>query len=143
MATEVPEAEELKTDDKRLDRLLDYTKFHIGIYLSIGGGLLAILGSKDVEYVRSLIGSPRVLLAGLIFMAIAGLAGGVIASSCTSYRTFHRFWNFPQAPRPLGCLFWFKGRTWTIIEHWSFWIGLVLIVCAVLCSRSARTWLNI
>ena len=27
-----------RLDDKRLDRLFKYTKFHIGIYLSAGGG---------------------------------------------------------------------------------------------------------
>ncbi len=34
------------SDDSRLNRLLEYTKFHIGVYLALAGG---IAGSKLIE----------------------------------------------------------------------------------------------
>jgi len=43
-----------RLDDKRLDRLFKYTKFHIGIYLSAGGGLVALLGSADkIDFIKN------------------------------------------------------------------------------------------
>jgi hypothetical protein len=128
----------MEPEDKRLDRLLEYTKFHIGIYLSIGGGIVALLGSNEHVYVQQLIGSPKALLGGLIFMAIAGLAGGIIASSCAQYSGYDEFWLKPQGPYLLKL--WI-GRTWAFIEHTSFWIGLALIVYAVLRSPTVWTWL--
>ena len=35
---------EVVMEDKRLDRLFEYTKFHIGIYLSAASGLVALIG---------------------------------------------------------------------------------------------------
>lgn len=130
----------MQSEDRRLDRLLDYTKFHIGIYLSIGGGLVALLGSNNITYVQNLIGCPKALVGGLFFMAIAGLAGGIIASSCASCCTFKDFWENPQAPYMLNWLIKVKGQTWTFIEHWSFWIGLGLITYAVLSAGSVYAW---
>ena len=71
-------------DDDRLERLFNYTKFHIGIYLSIGGGIAAVFGSSEhFTKLQDIIGSPTARFVGLVCMAIAGFAGGIIASSTT------------------------------------------------------------
>ena len=76
--------------------------------------------------------SPRTEFVepAVIAFMLAGLAGGVIASSITqkvggSSLDFLEerigFWDWKQLH--------FPGRIWTYIEHTSFWIGLV---CAAL-----------
>jgi hypothetical protein len=111
-------------DDKRLDRLLEYTKFHIGSYLSIGGGLVALIGSaskaQEQAFLSRLVGSPGALALALVLMAIAGLSGGVIASCCTQNHTFESVWHKRQGPYKAE---WIKGQTWACIEHISFWLS--------------------
>jgi hypothetical protein len=127
-------------DDKRLDRLLDYTKFHIGIYLSIGGGLVALLGSSaNIQFLDRLIGSPPALALALIFIVVAGIAGGIIASCTTQYRTFDDFWSKCQGPHTSKL---FTGKTWVLIEHGSFWISLFLVAYSILSAPAVWTWLG-
>jgi hypothetical protein len=96
-----------KIEDKRLERLFDYTKFHIGIYLSAGSGLVALLGLSSkgnagglalAQLLAQLVGSPRALTISLLFMVIAGMAGGVIASSCTECVSYEDLWERRQGP---------------------------------------------
>ena len=128
-------------EDKRLDRLFEYTKFHIGIYLSAGGGLIVLLGSGDKsDFIQDLIGSPKALAVALALMALAGLAGGVIASATTQCRHFEDLWLEPQGP--LKRFTRITGRWWARIEHGAFWASAALIAYAVLCSPSVRLWLT-
>ena len=72
-----------RLDDKRLDRLFKYTKFHIGIYLSAGGGLVALLGSADkIDFIKKLFGSPKALALSLLFMVVAGITRAKIHTVC-------------------------------------------------------------
>ena len=129
-------------EDKRLDRLLDYTKFHVGIYLSIGGGLVALIGAaskaEEKAFLSAFIGSPKGLALALLFMVLAGLAGGVIASCCTQYRTFDELWSQCQGPYRLKLL---TGEKWALVEHGSFWISLLLFGYSVLSAPAVATWL--
>lgn len=128
-------------DDKRLDRLFEYTKFHIGIYLSAGGGLVALLGSApDVRFIKSLIGSPKALALALLFMVIAGMAGGLVASCSTQYRSFEELWFERQGPHTSKLL---KGQTWVLIEHGAFWISVLLLAYAVLSAPAVWSWLEL
>ena len=124
-------------DDKRIDRLLDYTKFHVGIYLSIGGGIIALLGSRDQsDYVKALIGSPTWLVIGLVLIVIAGIAGGTIASSCTHIRCFDTFWTKDKTgPFSVPIM---TGRWWAYWEHGAFWLGLGCIAYAIGIATSAK-----
>lgn len=110
-------------EDSRLERLLDYTKFHIGIYLSAAGGILVLVGSEDRDILKKL--EPHFLLAALLFMLAAGAAGGVIASCTTQCRTFEELWDRPQGPHKAR---WLKGQTWALIEHSSFWVSVLLLI---------------
>jgi hypothetical protein len=124
--------------DKRLERLFDYTKFHIGIYVSAGGALAALIGvsAEHGTFVNGMIGSPGALVLALGAMLLAGLGGGVIASASTQHDSFEAVWSKPQGPLKL-----FRGKTWAAIEHYAFWLSLVCITYAVLSAPSVRAWL--
>jgi hypothetical protein len=76
-------------------------------------------------------------------MILAGMCGGVVASSTAEYETFGDFWDKPQGPRSvliflpkkareklLGC--WLpKGSTWAALEHLFFWLSLLLLTYSV------------
>ena len=144
MSTEetAPSDVPVQPDDKRLDRLLEYTKFHIGIYLSIGGGLVALIGSasksSEQDFLGKFIGSHIALAVALLLMASAGLAGGIIASCCTQFKTFEQVWGGEHGPHKLKL---FSGQTWAFIEHLSFWLSMAAFGWAVLSAPGVVTWL--
>lgn len=119
-------------EDNRLERLYDYTKFHIGIYLSSAGGVAALLGSKDAGWaVSELVGNQYFLYAALAFMVLAGMCGGIVATSTTESLSFEEFWNGLHGPATLP--FWkASGRSWVAGEHGFFWLSLLLLAAAVL-----------
>ena len=116
---------------KSLELLFDYTKFHIGLYLTLAGAYITIASVKANERLVVDLKLRWMWLAMIAFM-VAGLAGGIIASSitqcigapkeaCESAATF-----LEQPTGPWGPSFYMaKGRTWTWIEHTSFWVGLI------------------
>lgn len=130
------------SEDGRITRLLDYTKFHIGIYLSSAGVMVTLVaaaadGSK-LSFIRSLFAAPWALAVAAVFMTIAGAAGGIIASSCTQCRTFEELWNQRQGPHTLKLL---KGCHWALVEHGSFWISCLFLAYSVLSSITVCKWL--
>jgi hypothetical protein len=129
-------------DDKRLDRLLDYTKFHIGIYLAMAGGLFAIAGSiaKDnggVAFLKELVAQPWALMVAAVCMALAGMCGGVIASCCTQCKSFTALWDRPQGPHTLKLA---KGSTWALVEHSSFWVGAAFLAFSLVGNCRFVEW---
>ena len=119
-----PELEKLKL-------LFDYTKFHIGLYTTVAtifGGLFAASDKIPFKF------HPDLLLASVIFMCIAGWAGGTIASSIPGYSSYTTFWSAPIAPMRLPG---FKAEYWTYIEHISFWIAVVLALLSIIASSRA------
>lgn len=129
-------------DDKRLDRLLDYTKFHIGIYLSAAGGLVALLGvsakPEEKSFFANLVGCPVALFIAFLLMAVAGLAGGLIASSCTECVTHDELWKGRQGPFDIPI---FTGRVWARIEHAAFWLSALFFSYSILSAPEVRDWL--
>jgi hypothetical protein len=129
-------------EDKRLDRLLDYTKFHVGIYLSIGGGLVALIGAaskaEEKSFLNLFVGSRIALALALLFMVVAGIAGGVIASCCTQHRTFEALWCRPQGPYRTKIL---TGEGWAGLEHGAFWVSLLFFAYAILSAPTVCAWL--
>ena len=125
--------------DKRLDRLFDYTKFHISLCLSASGGLVTLIGTaRNSDVIMNLVGSPRALGLALATMIVAALAGGVIASACVSCRSFNEFWYQRQGPFAAR---WFQGRIWAAIEHGTFWLSVLLIAGTVLSKSAVLRWL--
>ena len=133
-------------DDKRLDRLLDYTKFHIGIYISAGGGLVALLASAataqspdaQLTFLKGLVVKPWALALACLLMGVAGASGGVIASCCTQCQTFDELWIRKQGPHTRK---WLPGKFWALLEHSAFWSSFLLAAYSVLWSHKLKAWI--
>jgi hypothetical protein len=132
------------SEDKRLARLYDYTKFHVGIYLSFAAGISALLGTEKTGwFVATLVSENRPLLyCSLLLMLLAGMCGGIVASSTIECEAFDDFWTKPQGPQALSrlsrrrFLHWlrrlcFHGSTWAMLEHIFFWASLLFLAYAV------------
>jgi hypothetical protein len=111
---------------KGLELLFDYTKFHIGVYLTLAASYIAATSLKDNNGLVLKIDSRFFWYAVGCFM-IAGLGGGIIASSITqtTSRSSGEFLETTVGPYEVPWLK-FKARYWTWIEHSFFWAGLAL-----------------
>ena len=129
-------AAEYAANLKSLELLFDYTKFHIGLYLTLAGSYITIatvkIGESPVLQLRR--GWLWAAMAGFM---IAGLAGGVIVSSITQCLAANAPGCVNSAQfldRSIGPWDWttihFPGRVWTYIEHTSFWLGLLSAVAS-------------
>ena len=126
-----------QVDLKSLELLFEYTKFHIGAYLTVAASFITLASLKNGEDFALPLSRPLVYLAMVLFM-IAGLAGGVIVSTITqcygldsqSTSTSLRcastvkFMALDMGPGD-GTLVSYKGERWIHIEHFSFWLGLL------------------
>lgn len=122
----------LAADLESLKLLYDYTKFHIGFYLTLASGFITIASLKKGEGFALDLKQNLVWIAMGLFM-LAGFAGGIIVSSITQClgltgsetpdvcRSTHAFLKQDLGPWRLK---WFSGRVWTEIEHTAFWAGL-------------------
>lgn len=142
--TTMTQAVILAADLKSLELLYDYTKFHIGFYLSISSAFITIASVKRGDSFLLNLGRPFVWFALACFM-LAGFSGGVIVSSITqclgypmsalSMRCSSTEGFFLQQLGPLEFK-WFLGRTWTQIEHGAFWLGLVSAIFSFLTGKA-------
>ena len=116
---------------KSLELLFDYTKFHIGLYLTLTASYIAATSSAFL----GLNIDKRLVCAAVICFMTAGLAGGVIASSITQTqaRCSEEFLSERIGPWEMKWLH-FRARIWTWIEHTAFWVGLVLAALSILRS---------
>ncbi len=111
-------------DSKVSDQLkiyFEYTKFHIGLYISLIVGVLA--------YLKFGIGNtppsqpPHLLVLAIVAWGVAGACGAVIAHNIPDFQTVRDIRAVRIGP------YWTKllpGKQWEIIEHGSFWIGAFL-----------------
>ena len=116
-------------DLKSLELLYDYTKFHIGIYLTLTATYIALTtASINNEKLFEIRG--YCVIAAILGFVVAGFAGGVIVSSITQCNcsSSQQFLNQPLGPYDFQ---WFYGLTWTQIEHTAFWIGLVAAIFSI------------
>jgi hypothetical protein len=118
-------------DLKSLELLFDYTKFHIGLYLTLASAYITVASVKIGDRLALSLDWPFVIAAMVAFM-LAGFAGGVIVSSITQCygvtadcKSTAAFLERPIGPWDLRIL-WFEARLWTYLEHTSFWAGLAL-----------------
>lgn len=121
-------------DLKGLELLHDYTKFHIGFYLTLATGFITIASLKKGDGFLLDV-RQRFVWGAMICFMVAGFAGGVIVSSIT------QCYGLDASLIPNRCsssaaflkkdlgpleLRWFSGLRWTQLEHVSFWAGLAL-----------------
>jgi len=109
---------------KSLELLFDYTKFHIGLYLTLTASYIAATSVKVHESLLLKI-DARLFWPAVICFMVAGLAGGIVASSITQThaRSSGQFLEENIGPWEIKWLH-FKTRYWTWIEHTAFWISL-------------------
>jgi len=126
MATEIDAtraAAQAAADLKSLEMLFEYTKFHIGLYLTLAAAYIAVATVKVGE--QLLVDVDRTYLRFAVgAIAVAGVAGGVIASSITQCECASATAFLKQDIGPWSLRFW-SAKTWTSIEHTSFWVGII------------------
>ena len=122
-----------KAQDDQLKMLMDYTKFHIGMYTTLCTLLVGFLGLyKDPDLLESM----RVFLFGtLLSFVIAGLFGGIVAANLPHCETFAEFEN--KRLGPFGSA-WIPSSTCIILEHLAFWTGIVIAVAGLSCALFGR-----
>ncbi|MEO1005516.1 MAG: hypothetical protein AAFW67_06615 [Cyanobacteria bacterium J06638_38] len=106
-------------ENAQLDRLLTYTTFHIGVYISL---ITAIIGAG----ILGKIDHPLFRLAAICFL-ISGVCGGVIGSNLPEFADYA---SFSQAKLGAYGLKLFNYKKWIFIEHTAFWIGVLPIALA-------------
>ncbi len=108
-------------EDNRLNNLLSYTTFHIGVYISLGTAFIAasVFGHLGGILVKWCVGC----------FFLAGVCGAVIGSNIPNHATFESF-----SRCKIG--FWGIGKlpysTWVNLEHIAFWLGNTPIVLGFL-----------
>lgn len=118
--------------DKRLELLFDYTKFHIGIYLTLTGAFIALGTAKSSDRLLFDLNSTLVVIAVLCFI-LAGWAGGVILSSITQ-TTCTTIGDFLEEKLGPWEFQWCPAKYWARAEHALFWFGLTIVVLSLLLS---------
>jgi hypothetical protein len=114
----------LKHDEfelEKLKRLFDYTKFHVGVYLTVAGIFAGLIAATAKE--------PRLpfkfdrgwLVAAIGLIALAGLSGGILASSMCHEKSHAEFWHKRIGPWRLNL---WSAEAWTYVEHTAFWAGM-------------------
>ncbi len=117
-------------EDKRLDRQQAYQHFHIGIYVTLGTAIIGV-AFFDPGKLPHINGLLRVaLMMALIFLALAGACGGMVAARIPGSQTYEELNKdrygfslpnrFPDWPK-------FKAQTWESLEHLFFWIAMLIL----------------
>ena len=104
-----------------MDALLNYTVFHIGVYITLGAAIIA----ADVFWNRR----SKLLPISILFLLIAGASGGIVAgnipaNSGTDYSVFLTRNARILFDFDLGIKYWLV----IAIEHSAFWIAIILII---------------
>jgi hypothetical protein len=123
--------------DERLKQLFDYTKFHIGMYTTLIGAIIAVFGNKDwaLSYGTLL---PWALFS-VMALTLAGIFGGLVASSIPYYRTFQEFTDARLGPWRAG---WVRSLTCTHLEHSAFWAGCTIAIAGIIWVMVPVVWSN-
>ena len=114
--------------DDRLKALMDYTKFHIGLYTTLCTLLVAVMGLEALRgHSNAML---PYLLWTLICFAIAGAFGGLVGSSLPQYSTWKEFTDTKLGP-------WFlpnvlPGPWVASAEHTAFWVGTIIALWGVI-----------
>ena len=117
----------VKQDDQ-LGMLMDYTKFHIGMYTTLCTLLVGFLGlyseGHTIERMRGF------LFATLFCFVIAGLCGGIVAANLPHSTSMAEFEKSLLGPVGLR---WFRSTTWMTLEHLAFWVGIAVALAGLWC----------
>jgi hypothetical protein len=111
---------------KSVELLYDYTKFHIGVYITLTASYITVASIK-VHDNPVLEVNPILLCPAVLAFLLAGFAGGVIISSITQSvgKGSPEFLETKIGPWRSEL---FRARTWTYVEHNAFWVGLIMAI---------------
>ena len=115
--------------DERLKQLMDYTKFHIGMYVTLVSVLVGFI-SKDYTTLVST-SFHYWLLVTICLLVVSGMAGGLIASSIPDHVSYDIFISTRLGPWGAG---WIRARECTHLEHTTFWLAAVNGVVGLIVS---------
>jgi len=110
-----------------VDRLYDYTKFHVGLYASLVFGVVALVGLGEGNVLNDA-NVKFFATVSVISWVMSGIAGGTILGSLVELRGSLE--DFRKSEHgPLG----FKVRSgiwWEDMEHRVFWVGVASAMAA-------------
>jgi hypothetical protein len=121
------------SDEHRLGMLMDYTKFHIGLYAVAITTLIAL---SQIESQSQIVAEYfRVpILVSLVLVLLAGFCGGLIAGNLPEQKSFDGFWNGTTGI--WHCKTMFRTCYVARAEHIFFWLAVLNAVLAVLFGKS-------
>ena len=118
---------------ERLGLIYDYAKFHIGLYATVSTALVAIISFADTQYKRAYYG---LFLAVFACFLVAGIGGGLVAShiayakrDATQSDKLLNGFTEPTLSSPLR---WSRYKWFAIIEHYAFWLGVLIAAVGVI-----------
>jgi hypothetical protein len=118
---------------EQLKLLMTYTVFHVGVYMTLGGVMVGLLAKKTTDK-----GMRCWIIGALSLFIIAGICGGVVAANIPYHESFK---EFEQAwIGPWGASHIFTSRWWMRIEHWAFWLGLVVFLVGFFKTGTWKGW---
>ena len=90
-------------DFEQVKLLFEYTKFHLGVYTTLAAALIALV---NTEFGKN-INLPREFVwAAVVFIALAGVAGGIVASTLPHMTTLGDFWGSRIGPFRVKNTYW-------------------------------------
>jgi hypothetical protein len=113
---------EVDVEDHRLELLNAYTIFHIGLYMTLTGALIAV-ETHDIF-------PGCIARIAIVCFLIAGACGGLIAVNVAEFDvTLHKTSEFfgDYQLRLWGGNTIAKYRVVAIVEHAAFWIGIITL----------------
>ncbi len=116
------------SNEHRLNMLMDYTKFHIGLYAVVITTLLALAKiAQPGGVVPDCYKLP--ILATLVLVLLAGMCGGLIAAHLPEQKKFDGFWEQGRiGPWGSKC---FRVQHVARAEHLFFWLAVAVAVVTV------------
>jgi hypothetical protein len=119
----------MKQMDEQLTALLEYTKFHIGVYITLSTGIIAAFANKDIS--RDYHQFVPWALGSLVCFILAGVFGGLVGSSIPDFTSIDDFKNAKLGPS------WSKRMQVPAVkcigrEHAFFWLGCLIAFVGLL-----------
>ena len=107
-------------EDKRLAHLMEYTKFHIGAYITLCSALTGVIGFNvaNAEYTPYLSWT-------LVCFAAAAAFGGLVGSGIPYCRDFEEFKKAKLGPWRAKIV---PALVCTHLEHSIFWVGITIAI---------------
>jgi hypothetical protein len=104
----------------QLKLMMDYTLFHIGVYITLSTLLVSLIGLRAFEEKFAVL--RPFLSCTLGFFVCAGICGGIVAGSLPFYESFNHFSN--ASIGPFFAVHMLPSRFWMSAEHLFFWLGV-------------------